>query len=246
MKINGNLQAANFRGVPDYSACTMYYDFNESAPPYANKGSAGTLNLSKYSDAVVEAREGIHGLGAGLLNISSDNKGLLRTAATSVGESNSLGVFLWLKQNYHPSYSMIIGKNYYVDDAGSAPYFAWNIRLITSGSNVWEVDVCTSGSTNALTISNSADYIELDQWVHIGFTYDASTGVLTAYKNGWAVKTTTVSAANIDYGTHGTYVVGADYQYGPRQVYGRIDELRMYSTLPSSDDIMALYRAWLG
>ena len=230
---------------PSYSACTIYWDI-PSGLPFANLGTGGTLALPVYSNAVVTLKNGIYGKCASLDLIATDNKGFLRTGNTSVGESNSISVALWVKLVYRNDYAVFIGKNYYLNDTASSPYFAWNIRtnnVVNSSSAQWFAEVVTDGSVRNVTPPYYNDYIPYHQWTHLGFTYDAATGDLSVYKDGELRATVNYGVYPIQYGTHGSYVVGADYQFTPRQDPGRYEDIRIYDTVLSAADMLALYTA---
>ena len=176
---------------------------------------------------------------------SLDSEVFLRTGNTSVGESGSLSVFVWMKWHSKDNFSVIAAKNYYFDDAATSPYFAWDIRFYNS-ANQWFAEINTGGTIRSISGAPTIDQIESDQWVMLGFTYDATSGVFCIYKNSEIIGNATFSALPIDYGTHGSYVVGADCQYTPRAVIGLFDELRIYPTALSVSTVRALYRARIG
>jgi hypothetical protein len=218
--------------------------------PYANLGTGGALNLSLYSNASVVQRNGIYGQCAGLQTLSSDNKGFLVTVPTSVGESNSISVFAWIKAvkvTTSPGYAIIVGKNYFANDSGTSPYYTWDIRFgalgASAGGNYWLAEVTTGAVLRQIYIPSFIDVIPINLWCHVGFTYNSATGVLTIYKDGLSVSQSTFTALPIDYGTHGRYMVGADYMFTPRDWEGLIEDIRIDSNVYSTVAVAALYAA---
>jgi hypothetical protein len=226
---------------PGYSACTIFWDLT-SGPAFANLGTAGALNLSLYSNAVVSLREGIYNKCASLDAQSSDNRGILKTANTSLGESNSLSVALWVKIAYQNQYGLIIGKNYNLNDTAVSPYYAWSIRYSATAQQIF-MDAYVNGALRNLTMPYYPDYVQPYQWTHLAFTYDSATGIHKAYKNGELRITATYGAYNLGYGTHGSYALGADYQFQTRVGLGRYEDIRIYDSVLSATDIWNLFIA---
>jgi hypothetical protein len=226
---------------PAYASSAIFWDLS-SGPPFANLGTAGALNLSLYSNAVVSLRQGIYGLCASLDQQSTDNKGILKTANTSVGESNSLSVTLWVKMAYQNSYGLIIGKNYNLNDTAVSPYYAWSIRYSAVANQIF-MDAYVNGALRNLTMPYYPDYVQPLQWTHLAFTYDSATGVHKAYKNGELRISATYGNYNLGYGTHGSYGLGADAQFQTRIGLGRYEDIRIYSSVLSDTDIWNLFIA---
>jgi hypothetical protein len=229
---------------PSIAAVDLFWDI-PSGLPYANIGTAGALSLAVHSNAVVgEFDCGFYGKVAALKALSGGSQ-FLKTASTSVGESNSISVMLWMKPFYQNGYALIIGKNYYLNDAAGSPYYAWNVRYNATAGQ-WFAEVYTNATTRNVTAPYLTDYIPLNLWTHIGFTYDAATGDMILYKNGLAITVPiNFGAHNIQYGTHGSYCVGADAQYTPRSVNGLFEDIRVCSTVLSATDVLGLYVAAL-
>jgi hypothetical protein len=241
-----NPTAAGTPTRPSYAACSIFWDI-PSGLDFANLGTAGALPLALYSNAVVTLKEGIYGKCASLDLAATDAKGFLRTGNTSVGESNSISVALWIKLCYAWQYATFVGKNYYLNDPGTSPYYSWNIRTNNQSVNStawdWFAEVYTNGTTRNVTAPYVTDYIPLYLWTHIGFTYNAATGDLRIYKNGERRSQSNFGVYNIQYGTHGGYAVGACPQFTTRQAPGRYEDIRIYDTALSDADFWNLYIA---
>ena len=224
---------------PAYNTCAIYWDL-PSGPPYDNLGTAGALPLSVYSDAQVVQRNGVYGLTAGLKALSSDSKGFLGTGNTTAGESNSISVFCWFKLIRRSDWSIILAKYYGLNNTG---IFAWALRFPTT--NQFYLEIATGGITQPGVGSTPLDAIPFNIWTHIGFTYDSTTGALTLYKDGLAIASETLPIANLDYGTHGSYVVGADYQYitPPRDCECLIEDIRIDPSVYSAATVASLFAA---
>jgi hypothetical protein len=236
---------------PDTSPnCTVCWTCDEAAPPYANSGTGGALNLAVYSNADVKTRDGVYGGSAQMRSVSTDTKGILQTATTSIGESNSITISLWVNVKPKNNYAVIIGKNYYANDASSAPYFGVDMRFLDSTAvGKWSVGVCVGGSLREISLGTDADALDsipLLAWTHLCITYDAATGVFSAYRNGVLLGTRTDAAGNIDWGTHGRWVVGADNQSYPRSVVGYVDDIRIKSVAWTAAEVLAHFRASRG
>ncbi|MEX0865771.1 MAG: LamG-like jellyroll fold domain-containing protein [Pirellulales bacterium] len=95
-------------------------------------------------------------------------------------------------------------------------------------------------ATNAVSDTSpwaqSESAIPLGEWVHIAFTYDSVDGVSTPYVNGIA-QSSTLHTLDILAGLGGTTIGAWD---GSRFFNGRIDDVRVYGYLLSSEQIFAL------
>ena len=239
---------AGGRPVTD-AACTICWTCDEISPPYQNTGSGGTLSLNVYSDAGVSTRDGIYGGSAQLWKVSSDGKGMLVTDPTSIGESNSITVSFWACIEPVSPFSVIIAKDYYVDDSGSSPYFSIDVRFLGASATIaqWSIGVCVNGTLREMSIGsiNILDGIQILTWLHICITYDSSTGILCVYRNGVLLNSRTDTPGNIDWGTHGRWTIGSDYMFS-RNILGYIDDIRVESTVWSVTDVNNYYRARMG
>jgi len=224
---------------PSYSSVPIYWDFT-SGPPFANIGTAGTLALSVYSTANVTRRNGAYGTAAALEAVSSDNKGLLRTTTTSLGESNDLSVFAWVKVVFSAQWAILLGK----EQNSSGGSYAWCMRFNGNGNNTnqWYFDFWTQPSGVETGVSlGVTENLFVGTWHHIGFTYKYSTGAIVGYVDGYAVSTGTTAANTALYwSTHGAYVIGADYGTTTRQWYGLIEDVRIDSTVYSGATVSSL------
>jgi hypothetical protein len=231
---------------PPVTDCSIAWNLTGSAP-YPNGGTGGALALPAYSNAVISSRQGIFGKTAALQTLSTDSKGLLRTVATAVGESPSITVAFWARVLQRKDYSVLFGKVYSGTDALLAPYYAWNFRFGVSASSTfwpWYFEVTTSGVTRpSVAASAPSDCLSVGVWAHLAATYDASTGVLTLYKDGVAIATETLSALVIDYGSHGAYEIGADFGYVPRDWEGLVEDVRVIPSAYTAAQIQALWVA---
>lgn len=216
------------------SDCPIYWKMDEGVPAFANSGNAGTLNLGLYGNASILGREGQRKLGPVLVTPSSTGgKGFLITDTTTLGESNSLTMSLWLYvTDYGTAWAPIMIKNYRADDSWSTPFGAAGIQFNGDVNGSLQALVATGGTAKSKQVTAAIDRVPLNRWTHLALTYSASTGVLTVYKNGVVVATLTTTAANIDWGTHGRWFSGGLYVAGgPDFWLGRIDEVYIDSTV---------------
>jgi hypothetical protein len=227
--------------------CVICWQCDETAPPYANSGSGGALGLSVYSDSSVMSRDGIFVNSAQLRTISTDNKGILLTTPTSIGESNSISIGLWVNLKPIQNYAVIIGKNYYLGDDATAPFFSTSIRFSDSTAiGKILVGVTVSGASRDLTIgddTNNLDSIPLLTWTYLCITYDSVTGTLSVYRNGILIKSRTDAPGNIDWGTHGRWVCGADKAFFPRYCIGYVDDIRIENIAWTQSQVNAQFRS---
>ena len=85
-------------------------------------------------------------------------------------------------------------------------------------------------------VTGSSD-IPLNQWVHVAATYDGSH--VRAYINGLQDGASTPLTGSIDNNNAPVYI--GKSQFYPRNFNGRIDEIRIYDTALSGQEIAALY-----
>lgn len=221
----------------------IYWAMDETSLPFANTGSGGTLALSLYSDATVLLRDGVRKGGPVLLTPASGNKGFLYTTTTTVGESNSITMSIWIYvTDYGTAWSPILFKNYSGSDNWESPY-ANGIQFNGDTNGSLQALVATSGTPRAFQVTAATDRVPLNKWTHLAYTYDASTGAHVLYKNGIAVGTYSNTAANIDWGTHGRWFIGGLYVTGGVDRWlGRVDEIYVDSTVWSAATVQAI--AW--
>jgi hypothetical protein len=125
------------------------------------------------------------------------------------------------------SYSSLFGKTY---GAGSADsYITW------FESGALHAGVGLSSPTG----SASSPWNTLQEWHHAAFTYDAQSGIQTLYIDGAAVSCVAASGA-ISYDNH-DLLIGADVDNAVLQGFwnGNLDELRLFSSARSPDQIWA-------
>ena len=230
------------RFTPIDSYTTLYWNFDESSAPYASTGTS-FLNLTAGSGAVLNSRDGVFNSALGI--VSSNG---VTSTNTSVGEvTNQITVSCWVYPTAYTGYGIFVLKNYRNDGSWSAPYNAVSIQLDGTNDGAWFPTVSAGGSNYNVPISNGPDKIVLNQWQHLAMTYDGTTGIITAYRNGSIVGTRTITAAAaIDWGTHGPWEVGGNTANTSQNAVALIDDVRVEGTVRSASYIMSMYKNGIG
>ena len=112
----------------------------------------------------------------------------------------------------------------------------------SSGGHVfWLSDnVLSAGHNNSWFAVQDSSAISANTWYFVSVTYNAATGEMTLYKNGVAVDNATVT----DSVTDQTTLIGAfkcDHEW-----LGTIDDVRIYNSVLSPNQIAAMYNNGIG
>lgn len=223
------------RVTPDgYSQ--LVWKFDDLVSPFVNSGVAGSLDASTgYGSPVTDS--------IGIFNrcVDFQNSGL-KTADTSLGESDTLTVSVWTNLRSFGTNQDLYDKKYQTGNTWTAPFVSHGIGIANS-SGQWFVSV-TIGGSQLVTTMSTRYALALNQWQHLGFTYDASTHTLKTYINGRLATTdTSRPAGSIDYGSHGSYQIGAVTTQSTQGIDGRLDDLRIENTIRSDSYFESLYKA---
>lgn len=214
----------------------LVWKLDDLVSPFANSGVAGALDASTgYGSPVTDS--------IGLFNrcVDFQNSGL-KTADTSLGETNTLTVSCWTNLRSFGTNQDLYDKKYQTGNTWTAPFVSHGIG-VSNSSGQWFVTV-TVGGTQYVTTMSTRYALALNQWQHVGFTYDASTHTLKTYINGRLATTdTSRPAGNIDYGSHGSYQIGAVTTQSTQGIDGRLDDLRIENTIRSDSYFESMYKA---
>jgi hypothetical protein len=215
---------------------------DETASPWANSGNGGTLNLTAKSGSVVNVRQGVFDLSVS--NGPSATYGI-NSGNTSIGQSNSISISAWVYFRTFVvlgSLTRIVAKQYRNDGTWADPYLSVGINMTGSSVGGWQALVCRGAVFSTLDVTDVIDYVLLNEWTLLSITYDASTGVLRMYKNGDLVKSTTLSAANLDWGTSGPWDVAANSNQSGEAINGIVDDVRVANVVRAQAYYQDMYR----
>lgn len=173
----------------------LVWKLNETSGPYRNTGSSLPNDTStdlNITNTIVRTGSGIFDNAPFFPSSGTYPAGASATrnyaaGAKTINITPPLTVSCWVYlRNYVTGNStIIIGKEYRdstITSSWTTPFHALNISTVTTnnGQN-WIAQIATSPTTNA-TITISDNPIPLQQWSHIGITYDGS--VIRAFLNG--------------------------------------------------------------
>ena len=204
--------------IPPDSSDILVWRMNEISGPYRNTGltlpndTATDLNITNtiirtgtgvFDDTVAQfPSTGNFPTGASATrNYAAGAKTINPSAPFSVS------CWVYLKRYTTANVQNIVGKEFRdsgITSSWTSPFYAISIDVLTSnGGQDWWVTIATSPSTRA-TFTITDFPIPLQQWSHIGLTWDGL--FLRAYLNGvqcifytGSVQTNTVSAPSISY-----------------------------------------------
>ncbi len=202
----------------------IVWTLNESASPWANSGALGSLDMlirtAGPSSVVALYSNGIQFTGAGVDRYLSTNG-----VGTTLGEyTAAITVSCFVKPTTfnNSNYQVLFQKAYRPDSSGStSPYSGIELYIAPNASTTVGMlgGVITVGGVQH---GVEAFVLQLNQWHHVGLTFDNST--LRLYCNGVQVGTL-AQAGPIDYGTHGAWQLGGDV--GSATTTAIIDDVRV-------------------
>lgn len=216
----------------------LYWTLDEFGAPFSSSGNGSILPLYNRISGSVTGSTGVFNSAAvtgaaafpgqaGGQNFFYLDTGVTGTTLHEITSNFSVGCWVYVLDygyvNGGPgNYSSIVGKAYRPDASGwTAPFWAWELQFLNDGTGRLFGSV-TTGATQRGVESNFV--VPLNQWIHIGMTYDGSN--IRVYGNGTLQQTTAI-ASTIDYGTHGPYRVGGGYFSGSDGFHGLIDDIRI-------------------
>lgn len=234
---NRGLLSISNRSIPLDGYNNLWFKFNEaSGGPYLNSGNAGALTMTVASGTVVSSVDGIYDKALRVISTTSGSVAL--TAATTVGNSNSVTVSLWLYPLAYPGSgnSTFVVKYYQGNNSWSAPYgFVFSIS--TSGG--LNGGIVLNGTLRTIDYSPAAQ-IALNTWSLFTFTYDATTSIQKVYVNGNIINSMSWGFGNIEWGT-GSWEVGGLNGYPANMFNGYVDNLVVDSVVREQDYIRKMY-----
>ena len=244
------------RYTPLDSDVALCWTFDESAPPYANTGTAGSCDLVLGgSNAIVHSRQGLFGTAASMCEsgVNSPFSTLVSDPTTAGETAGAFTLCTWvLARVVTGAYATIAMKGYSASSSWSEPYITCALQQDGSGNGTWAAMVTVTGPIrHTLTVGDigppphTEDRIRPGEWALLALTYDPATGVLNAYKNGDLAATTTIAGTTIiDWGTHGRWSIGCDFD---RELFdGLIDDTRFYWRALTSVELTAMYQNGVG
>lgn len=233
-----NLGTQPLRLTPTDGYTQVYWPLDESASPWLSYGAAGALNLTTGYGSPLSAQTGLFGNCVDFTNNSG-----LQTAETSVGESSSISISVWVWLRSYTSYGEIIDKRYQTSSGWSVPYTSIAIAQNNTTDGQWISNISVSGVSHSIVNSAGQFKIPLNEWVLLSATYDGTTH--RTYINGNAAGTQTPGGA-IDWGSHGRWQVGAVSVISAQSNDGKIDDVRIENTVRSQAYYQAMYKQGIG
>ena len=198
------------------------FGYNEVGINYSRNGQLWTIN-NGARDYAVEVDGAV------------DNTTALYQSNALIDPSQSFSVSAWAwSYDNTTDPKCIVGLS---KASGSLSYF---FRLYNRFGDLtvrWEV----SDPNNNIIERTIGDFPPLNEWVHVGMSYDSSTNVVKGYINGVKELDTTIPT----FGPRGTYgnstAIGNAYQGSNQAWRGRLDEVGMWQRVLSERDMKVLY-----
>lgn len=164
------------------------------------------------------------------------------TINSSIGSQITLSAWVYPELNDYGDRG-IVGNFWYDGGAkGGASIFAWQSGAFPSTDHIWYAMV-SNQSGGTLTVS-SPFLIELNKWTHVSMTYDNST--LRLFIDGVEVAAASGSGYLEDPTTNNSFYV-AKHSYASNYFNGKMDEVRVWNSTRSTDEIRAnMYEQLVG
>lgn len=148
-------------------------------------------------------------------------------------KTDSFTVGFWINPEDHSSGAAaaggVIGKGHWFDNT-------WDVFIYNANFLRFE---CSGNATrNGITGVNSP-ILPLHQWSHFVVTYDS--GSITGYLNGQVIGTTTYFGTG-DFSNNNNVMIGMRPGDVSRTLKGQIDDVRIYTTALSDDEVKELYQ----
>ena len=218
---------------PDFTVGDVNATGGTVAPNIWNStNTAIQLEVSVPQDSAVESFN--YTVGNSLLFDGSDDKVVVNGVDNSLLTS-SLTIEAWIKPLSWADYEGFLS---YATDNGVGTQSGFGFSYYSTG---WRFYIKTDSESN--DIDDYASLVEVstpaNQWTHLAATYNGSKVII--YRNGSALDSAAAEGSNIDW-THapsnlefGSYTKDGDTGY----FHGYIDEVRLWNSVRSSDEIKA-------
>lgn len=209
-------------------------------PPFANTGTAGTLNLILRDTAGTNGKTTPPRSSSGPFGLCRkfyDTTLCTETPTCTVEPTgNSFSVHAWAYSTSYSTYNILVSKAYAYKGNSWVPPFA----AIHNTNCMRTATITVSGTLYEYNIS-AVHYPTDGAWHHCAMTYDGAT--LNYYIDGDIVSTN-ARAGTIDYGGHGPWMVGGNVMVdtSTEQFCGQICDIRIENTVRSQAYFAALYR----
>ena len=234
------LGVQQIRRIATDSNTLLCWTLNESAAPFANTGTGGTLNLTVNFGTPSTNLTGLFGQAVGFNGNSGLSSG--NTSVDPTGTSMTLSCWVFIR-NFAVAGNNLVNKEYRNDGTHNSPYNALGITQLTTADGTWQAGIAVSGSQVAITMNTSDYKIPQNTWTLLAITYDGTT--LSAYING-ALAGTAVQSGTIDFGTNGPYGVGDYPNATGASSNAIIDDVRVESTVRSQSYLQNMYKQGVG
>lgn len=188
----------------------------------SGNGNTGTLTNMSRSTSPVSGKIGQALNFDGVddeVRISDPVSGIL-----DFGSAQDFSISVWVRPNSFTSGPFIVAKN----------INRWLIRFRSTGRIRSQID---DGVTGVISTDDGTG-VALGRWSHVVVTFDRD-GMMTRYVNGAQDGVADSISAVGDVSNASSFIIGDPTVY----LNGRIDDVRIYNRVLSSDDVSALYTA---
>lgn len=245
----GNVTLAGRRYQP-YTP-VVWWKMDETSSPFANSGSAGSLNLSIASGASSYPRQAIFGTGRLITTPGSSVCGAYSVAGSATGQLGNSGTILaWVKVRTLPSgiWPPIFMRAYKNGWDGIPAWGTIGIQFSNASNGQLQFfGAIGSPATVFGMFTGSQDYLTTNQWYLVAHSYDATTGIATGYINGDVVATASVGAGNnLNWGSNGPWAVNGNPFNNSEYINGTVVDAQGYSQVLTSAQLTQMYQLGIG
>lgn len=218
------------RRTPIDSNTLVCWNLDETTGPWANTGTAGTLNLT--ASGTVTSVSGMFFNAVKLLSGA-----YVYSPDTSTGEpaGNNMTVSFWIRFTSFGN-AVAVVKHYYSPASWSSPYTSLMISTSTSTA----LNVCYAVSSTYIAQTDIA-YLSANVWYLLVITCDGTD--LKVYLNGDQVGSYS-TGGSIDWGQHGAWYLASNVAGQYENCI--IDDFRVEETVRSASYIQMMYKNGIG
>jgi hypothetical protein len=166
--------------------------------------------------------------------LSAASSGWIRTLT----QATSFSVAFW----FYPKTTAGVGYAFHIRDFNSTSFFYNNIAVRWTGSGLTFFMSSQPSTAKTLVISPN---IFANMWSHYVITYNASNGLVTAYRNGISIATSTFSGLNMLTSINRNIAVTglAGSAANSNATSAKVDELAFYNRVLSQAEVTSIYAA---
>ena len=230
------------RRTPADSNTAICWTLDESAAPFENTGTAGSLQLLSTG---TNANPHATGIFDRCVSFNGTTGGL-STGPTSVGEPSdpsSFTVLLWVNINSYLANGILWNKHREASPTGNNYSFSLQMQGATNGD--WAFYWTNSANAMTATGNNPAGRIPLREWSLVAATFDH--GTISLYLNGSLVGTSVdLAHTSVNFGTHGQYSVGYLANGNQTPSDASVDDIRLINGVMTESALYTMCRNGVG